>query len=188
MVLRRFGERATFFLVGRNLARWPGLPRAELRLGVVGDHTWTHPFLTRLATSDMDAEIARTKAALARATGAVVRLFRPPYGFRDAAVDREASRLGMLDVLWSLDSGDSYPPPGASAGKIVRTLARLVRPGSIVLMHENLRQTMDALPAVLRRLQARGLRSVTVPELLALDPPSLAQLRAGINGCTGRPS
>jgi len=187
-VLRRFGERATFFLVGRNLARWPGLPRAELRLGVVGDHTWTHPFLTRLATSDMDAEIARTKAALARATGAVVRLFRPPYGFRDAAVDREASRLGMLDVLWSLDSGDSYPPPGASAGKIVRTLARRVRPGSIVLMHENLRQTMDALPAVLRRLQARGLRSVTVPELLALDPPSLAQLRAGINGCTGRPS
>jgi peptidoglycan/xylan/chitin deacetylase (PgdA/CDA1 family) len=185
-MLRRFGERATFFLVGRNLARWPGVPRAELTVGVVGDHTWTHPFLTHLAPPQMDAEIARTKTALVRATGAAVRLFRPPYGLRDAAVDREAGRLGMLDVLWSLDSRDSYPPPGASAAEIVRTLARLLRPGSIVLMHENLRQTMDALPAVLRGLHARGLRSVTVPELLALDPPSLAQLRAGIAGCAGR--
>jgi len=182
-LLRRFGDRATFFLVGRNLARWPGLPRAELERGVVGDHTWTHPFLTRLAPREMDAEIARTQAALVRATRAPVRLFRPPYGFRDAAIDHEARRLGMLDVLWSLDSGDSYPPPGASAGKIVRTLARLVRPGSIMLLHENRRQTMAALPAVLRELRARGFRAVTVPELLAVDPPSVAQLRAGFSGC-----
>ena len=184
-LLRQFGDQATFFLVGRNLARWPEIPRAELKVGAIGDHTWTHPFLTRLAPSDINAEMERTRAALARATGAAVRLFRPPYGFADAAVDREASRLGMLQVLWSIDSGDSYPPPGASAGKIVRTLARLVRPGSIVLMHENLRQTTKALPTVLRELRERGLRSVTVPELLAHDPPSLVQLRAGISGCTG---
>ena len=184
-LLRRFRDRATFFLVGRNLARWPRLPRAELERGVVGDHTWTHPYLTRLAPPEMDSEIARTQAAVARATRAPVRLFRPPYGFRDAAIDREARRLGMLDVLWSVDSGDSYPPPGASAGTIVRTLARLVRPGSILLMHENRRQTMSALPAVLRALRARGFRAVTVPELLAFDPPSLAQLRAGFSGCKG---
>ena len=184
-LLSRFGDRATFFLVGRNLARWPETPRAALKVGAIGDHTWTHPFLTRLAPSEINAEMERTRAALARATGAAVRLFRPPYGFRDAAVDHEASRLGMLQVLWSIDSGDSYPPPGASAGKIVRTLARLVRPGSIVLMHENLRQTLKALPGVLRDLSERRLRSVTVPELLVRDPPSLVQLRAGINGCTG---
>jgi peptidoglycan/xylan/chitin deacetylase (PgdA/CDA1 family) len=182
-VLRRFGERATFFLVGRNLARWPRLPRAELGLGAVGDHTWTHPFLTRLPSTEVDTEMARTQAALARATGAAIPLFRPPYGFHDHAVDREARRLGMLETLWSLDSGDSYPPPGAGAAKIVRTLTRLIRPGSIVLMHENHRQTLAALPRVLHGLRARGLRSVSVPELLALDPPSLAQLRAGIQGC-----
>jgi peptidoglycan-N-acetylglucosamine deacetylase len=182
-VLRRFGERATFFLVGRNLARWPRLPRAELGLGAVGDHTWTHPFLTRLPSTEVDTEMARTQAALARATGAAIPLFRPPYGFHDHAVDREARRLGMLETLWSLDSGDSYPPPGAGAAKIVRTLTRLIRPGSIVLMHENRRQTLAALPRVLHGLRARGLRSVSVPELLALDPPSLAQLRAGIHGC-----
>jgi peptidoglycan/xylan/chitin deacetylase (PgdA/CDA1 family) len=182
-LLRRFGERATFFLVGRNLALWPRLPRAELALGVVGDHTWTHPFLTRLPVAEADTEIARTQRALARATGTPIELFRPPYGFRDPAIDRESRRLGMVDVLWSLDSGDSYPAPGASARRIVGKLARFVRPGSIVLLHENRLQTLDALPAVLRGLRARGLRSVTVPELLALDPPSATQLRAGIRGC-----
>jgi len=185
-LLHRFRDRATFFLVGRNLARWPGTPRAELTVGAVGDHTWTHPFLTRLATARIESEIARTHAALERATGTAVRLFRPPYGFRDPAVDHDVRGLGMLDVLWSLDSRDSYPPPGANAAEIIRTLARSLRPGSIVLMHENLRQTLNALPAVLRGLRARGLRSVTVPELLALDPPNLAQLRAGVNGCTAR--
>jgi peptidoglycan/xylan/chitin deacetylase (PgdA/CDA1 family) len=184
-LLHRFGDRATFFLVGRNIAQWPSLPRAELALGAVGDHTWTHPFLTHLRTPEVDAEIDRTQLALERVTGAEVRLFRPPYGLRDATVDREVSRRGMLDVLWSLDSGDSYPPPGAGAAKIIRTLALRVRPGSIVLMHENRPQTMQALQVVLRGLAARGLRSVDVPSLLALDPPSLAQLRAGIGGCSG---
>jgi peptidoglycan/xylan/chitin deacetylase (PgdA/CDA1 family) len=58
-LLRRFGQRATFFLVGRNLRFWPRLPRAELALGAVGDHTWTHPFLMRLAPREMDEELAR---------------------------------------------------------------------------------------------------------------------------------
>jgi peptidoglycan/xylan/chitin deacetylase (PgdA/CDA1 family) len=183
--LRRFDERATFFLVGRNLAEWPQIPRAEVELGAVGDHTWTHPLLTRLPRAEMAAEIARTQTALERDTGAAVGLFRPPYGFHDAAVDTETRRLGMLEVLWSLDSRDSYPPPGAGAAEIVRTIAHSLRPGSIVLIHENRRQSLDALPAVLHGLRARGLRSVSVPELLALDPPSLGQLRAGIHGCPG---
>jgi peptidoglycan/xylan/chitin deacetylase (PgdA/CDA1 family) len=184
-LLRRLGEGATFFLVGRNLAEWPRLPRAEAELGAVGDHTWTHPFLTRLPPAAMHREIASTQAALARAIGGPVLLFRPPYGFHDAAVDREVRRLGMLQVLWSLDSRDSYPPPGATARQIVRTLAESLRPGSIVLMHENLPQTHLALPAVLRELRTKRLTSVSVPELLAVDPPTLAQLRAGIHACPG---
>jgi peptidoglycan/xylan/chitin deacetylase (PgdA/CDA1 family) len=184
-LLRRFDERATFFLVGRNLREWPGLPRAETAVGAVGDHTWTHPFLTRLPPTAMRREIAATQVALERVTGAPVLLFRPPYGFHDAAVDQEVRRLAMLQVLWSLDSHDSYPPPGARAAKIVRTLARSLRPGSIVLLHENLRQTQLALPALLRALHSRELESVSIPELLAFDPPTLEQLHAGIRGCPG---
>jgi peptidoglycan/xylan/chitin deacetylase (PgdA/CDA1 family) len=182
-LLRRFGDRATFFLVGRNLAGWPGLARAELGVGVIGDHTWTHPFLTRLRARAAEAEIERTQAALVRETGVAVRLFRPPYGFHDLLVDRITRRLGMLEVLWSLDSRDSYPPPGAGPVQIERTLRRLARPGSIVLLHENLPATAKALPTVLQDLRARGLRSVSVPQLLALDPPTRSQLAEGAGGC-----
>jgi peptidoglycan/xylan/chitin deacetylase (PgdA/CDA1 family) len=181
-LLRSFGDRATFFLVGRNLAGWPGLARDELGVGAVGDHTWTHPFLTRIPARAAESEIERTQAALER-DGIAVRLFRPPYGFHDPFVDRTARRLGMLEVLWSLDSHDSYPPPGASALQIERTLRRLARPGSIVLLHENLPATAKALPTVLQDLRARGLRSVSVPQLLALDPPTRTQLAEGAHGC-----
>jgi peptidoglycan/xylan/chitin deacetylase (PgdA/CDA1 family) len=182
-LLRRFGDRATFFLVGHSLAGWPGLARAELGVGAVGDHTWTHPFLTRLPARAAESQIERTQAALERETGVAVRLFRPPYGFHDRLVDRTTRRLGMLEVLWSLDSRDSFPPPGASPAQIERTLKRLARPGSIVLLHENLPATAEALPTVLQDLRARGLRSVSVPQLLALDPPTRAQLAEGAYGC-----
>ena len=184
-LLRRFHEGATFFLIGRNLHAWPRLPRAEAALGAVGDHTWTHPFLTRLPRSAMRREIARTQAALEQATGAPVLLFRPPYGFHDGAVDREVRQLGMLQILWSIDSHDAYPPPGASAPQILRALIRFLRPGSIVLLHENRRQTQLALPAILRVLKHKGLTSVSIPKLIAADPPTSAQLRAGIHGCPG---
>lgn len=183
--LRRNGESATFFLVGRNLAGWSDLPRAEATLGAVGDHTWTHPFLTRLPHSAVEREIASTQTALERLTRTPVLLFRPPYGFHDRQVDRDVHRLGMLQVLWSVDSHDSYPPPGANAAQIVHTLARSLRPGSIVLLHENLRQTELALPALLRGLRSERLRSVSVPDLLAVDPPTVKQLRSGIRGCPG---
>lgn len=182
-LLRRFGDRATFFLVGRNLGSWPRLPAAELGVGAVGDHTWSHPFLTRLAPAAAAWQIRHTQSALERATGTPVRLFRPPYGFHDPAVDRAARRLGMVEVLWTLDSHDSYPPPGASPAQIERTLRRFAGPGAIVLLHENLRATAAALPVVLRELRARGLRAVSIPQLLALDPPTTAQLAKGLQGC-----
>ncbi len=60
-----------------------------------------------------------------------------------------------------------------------------MHPGAIILMHENRGQTIRALTTILPVLRRRGLRSVTLPELLASDPPSLAQLQAGSRGCGG---
>jgi peptidoglycan/xylan/chitin deacetylase (PgdA/CDA1 family) len=180
-ILRRAGARATFFLVGRNLASSPAYPRQELALAALGDHTWTHPVLTALPQSQMAAEISRTQAAIERLVHQPVRLFRPPYGRHSAAVDAEARSLGMLEVLWSIDSRDSE---GADYLGIARRVAAGVRPGSIILLHENRGQTIRALKFhILPLLEKRGLRAVSVPELLALDPPTKAQLRRGLEGC-----
>jgi peptidoglycan/xylan/chitin deacetylase (PgdA/CDA1 family) len=87
----------------------------------------------------------------------------------------------MLDVLWSIDSLDSQ---GADWNEIAKQVLGNVRTGSIVLFHENRGQTIRALKfKILPALRKRGFRTVTIPQLLVLDPPSLPQLKKGPDGC-----
>jgi peptidoglycan/xylan/chitin deacetylase (PgdA/CDA1 family) len=60
---------------------------------------------------------------------------------------------------------------------------KLVQPGAIVLMHDVIPATAAALPRILRILKARKFQLVTVSELLKRDPPTLAQLKQGFQGC-----
>jgi peptidoglycan/xylan/chitin deacetylase (PgdA/CDA1 family) len=180
-ILRRGHVDATFFLVGRNLARFPGVAQSEARAHALGDHTWTHPSLPGLTPPAVAAELGSTQAAVSRAVHRRVALFRPPYGAQDAAVEAAARRLGMVDVLWSVDSRDSL---GANWAAIAHNVKSGMRPGSIILMHENHGQTIRALKfVILPYLRRRHLQLVTVPQLLAQDPPSPRQLRAGSRGC-----
>jgi peptidoglycan-N-acetylglucosamine deacetylase len=178
--LRKHAVRATFFIVGRNIPLVPGATRQERALGAVGDHTFTHPLLTVLPRAAADTEILRTQVALARSSGARVFLFRPPYGARDAAIDAVARAHGMLEILWTVDSADSL---GANYAQIERNVIGGLRPGAIILMHENHGQTVRALLAIFAALQRRHLRAVSVPQLLTDDPPSTAQVMAGGRGC-----
>ncbi|HEX2017232.1 MAG TPA: polysaccharide deacetylase family protein [Solirubrobacteraceae bacterium] len=180
--LAKHGVRGTFFLVGNVLSRGPGMPLRERRQGAVGDHSWTHPVLPALPAALMHDQLARTQTAVASASGGRVRLFRPPYGARNPAVDAQSKALGMLEVLWNIDSRDSL---GANYAAIADNVRRGLRPGAIVLLHENRGQTIRALLAIFDELDRRHLRAVTVPELLAADPPSEAQVRRGPQGCPG---
>ena len=172
---------ATFFIVGRNLARFPAAFRQEERIGALGDHTWTHPDLGMLAPAAVSQQVGSTKRALERASGRRIQLFRPPYGVRTPTVDATARRLGLVEVLWSADSADSL---GANYAQIARNVLAAMRPGSIILMHENRGQTIRALKfTVLPRLRRSHLKLVTLPQLLSADPPTSAQLARGRRGC-----
>jgi peptidoglycan/xylan/chitin deacetylase (PgdA/CDA1 family) len=178
--LRAAHAPATFFLVGKEIAEHHDLPSLEHAQGALGDHTWTHPYLPGLDPAASQGEIARTQQLVAAVGGAPVRLFRPPYGARTRAVDSTAAGLGMAEILWDVDTRDSE---GADYAGIAANVRREVRPGSIVLMHENRGQTIRALDHVLQTLRHKRLTPVTVPELLAADPPSRAQVAAGPRGC-----
>lgn len=178
--LRKHRVEATFFVVGRNIDLVPGATRAERAIGAVGDHTFTHPLLTSLSPGEAEAEIVRTQAALERSTGGPVFLFRPPYGGRDTTIDSIARAHGLLEILWTVDSADSL---GASYAQIESNVISGLRPGAIVLMHENHGQTVRAMLSIFAALERKHLRAVSVPQLLTDDPPSEAQLRAGGRGC-----
>lgn len=181
--LRKADQRATFFLVGTSLARFPHAADHERELAAIGDHTMSHANLTSLSLDGAMAEVRNGRNAALGAVGAPVDLFRPPYGAHTQAIDDQVGADGMVEVLWDVDSADSRVSPPADYREISANVRRNIRPGSIVLMHENRGQTIRALRGILPSLRRRGLHSVTVPELLAADPPSTAQLEQGRDGC-----
>jgi peptidoglycan/xylan/chitin deacetylase (PgdA/CDA1 family) len=178
--LRAAGLHVTFFLVGKEILAWRGLAQTEKPIAVFGDHTMTHPFLPALDHAEMVQEVAEDQALIERTVHEPVLLFRPPYEGRSPAIDAESRRLGMAEILWNVDSADSL---GANYLGIEHNVIAGLRPGSIILMHENRGQTIRALPVIFAALKRSRLRAVTVEQLLYYDPPTLRQLRRGYDGC-----
>jgi peptidoglycan/xylan/chitin deacetylase (PgdA/CDA1 family) len=172
-LLREAEAHATFFLVGNRLRYWPTIAREELQLGTIGNHSWSHPRLTDMPRWLAWLELARTQYSLAQQIGRRPQLFRAPYELHDRGTDDVARSLRLLEVFWSVASGDDRPHP--TAASVARIVIAGLRPGAIVLMHDIHPWTVQALPAILRAAWLRGLRPVSVPELLALDPPARGQ-------------
>lgn len=165
-LLRRRHVPATFFIVGQMIGFFRPALVAERRSGEsLGDHTVGHVQLNRYDAKGQRAEIAPVAGYLG------ARLFRPPYRLYDRRTVRITRRLGLLTILWDVES-DDWQRPGVRV--IVRNVLRGVRPGSIVGLHDaggDRSQTLAALPAIVSTLRCRGYRFVTVPRLLTDDPP-----------------
>jgi len=176
--LHRFHAKATFFLVGKLLEE-PSLRAIAAREAAAGmafgDHTWDHVIMTGRSTSFYEQQIGRTAAVVKRATGQRPRLFRPPFEAHDHSLDRWLRQQGVLEILWSTDSRDSQ---GATTARVYQTVRRGIRPGAIILLHDNRGTTETALTEILHQIRVRGLKAVTVPELLMRDPPTAEQLRS----------
>lgn len=167
-LLRSSGVPGTFFLIGKKVTHMPGIVRKEMKLGELGDHTWDHPQLPTLENDprSIETELSSTKVAIFKRTGLQVSLFRASFGQRDTTIDGIAQGLGLLDVEWSVAVDDI-----ASEDVMYQELVDHVQAGSIVLLHENQPGQIEALAQLLPVLRERGLTPVTVPQLLALDPP-----------------
>jgi peptidoglycan/xylan/chitin deacetylase (PgdA/CDA1 family) len=160
--------RVTFFLIGGNIKGREALVRRELAQGnVIGDHTWTHPDLTRLSKRQVRRQLTRTRSEITRVTGGPVRLMRPPYGSTDKSVAKVARGLGLAQIVWSVDTDDWLDRNSAIVAH--RAVSR-ARRGDIILMHDIHPTTVNAVPKILRGLAKRGFTFATVPEVLAAHP------------------
>ncbi len=171
-ILRDFGVHATFFLVGENVERHPGLVRRMLREGHgIGNHSFTHRSLPTLGASAAFDEIARTDWAIRAATGVRPHLLRPPYGAMSSTLRGPAgvaSRAGHLLVMWDVEVRDWSS--STSALRVATQTIRRVRPGSIVLLHDgggDRSRTVAATRWMIGYLSREGFDFATVPELLA---------------------
>ncbi|MFD7920274.1 polysaccharide deacetylase family protein [Streptomyces sp. NPDC059740] len=145
--------KATFFIWGQHADQYPDLLRSEQAAGMwIGNHTYTHPHLPQIGEPAAYQQMVDTQNAVQRVTGQRPTLFRPPYGETNSQVKSDEARLGMAEVLWSVDSQDWN---GASTAQIVQANATL-RAGGIVLMHDGgYSTTVAAVPQILDGLAAR---------------------------------
>jgi peptidoglycan/xylan/chitin deacetylase (PgdA/CDA1 family) len=169
-MLERSHATATFFMIGRQVtATYRETMLHALRAGdVIGDHTFTHPDMTRV--SDPRGQLEETLVAIRAQTGYTPCVFRPPYGDVNAKVLHIASALGLATVGWDVDPSD-YTQPGT--GAIVHRVLAQVKPGAILISHDGggpRGQTLAAYPRIIAALHRRGYRVVSILQLLGFPP------------------
>jgi peptidoglycan-N-acetylglucosamine deacetylase len=166
-ILQHYGLHATFFCVGSQVAAYPDLARQEIADGhTIGNHTWSHPFLTSLSDAQIKSELTTTGDIIEEATGIRPIYFRPPYGAFNARVLTQANQLGLTTFIWSDDSLDWV---GGSPTNITHLVLSTVTDGAIILMHDgggNRSRTVAALPNVIDGLLARHFGIVTLDQLI----------------------
>jgi peptidoglycan/xylan/chitin deacetylase (PgdA/CDA1 family) len=169
--LKRQGAQATFFVVGAALAAQPELARRMVAEGhVVANHSWQHSYMQsfRLHRWQTD-ELIRAERAIETAIGQPsTRLYRAPVGIKTGDLARAADDLGLRVVAWSVHSRDTLDPDPQA---VARRVLKRVQGGDIVLLHDGGRkQCVEAVRLILAGLRERGLKCVTLTELLGPTP------------------
>jgi len=157
--------KATFFVIGENVAEHPDIVARAAREGhEIANHSWSHPNFAKLSDEAVRRQLWRTDEAIKGATGMRPTLLRPPYG---SITEREKrwihDEFGYQIVLWDVDPYDwKRPGPAVVRNRILRE----TRPGSIVLSHDIHPGTIEAMPSTFDALEAKGFKFVTVSELI----------------------
>ncbi|MGQ4388445.1 polysaccharide deacetylase family protein [Streptomyces sp. SAS_270] len=161
--LREYDVRAMFFVCGEMAVDNKDLLREMSDDGhIVGNHTWTHPLLTRLTRSAIRSEIERTSEVIEDAYGEPPVWFRAPYGAWNRATFQIGAELGMEPLAWTVDTLD-WTTPGART--IVNRVEGGAAPGVVVLSHDaggDRSQSVRALRDYLPQLLDSGYH-ITVP-------------------------
>ena len=160
-ILSKYGIKATFFVLGKNISGNEEILKRMKKDGhVIGNHSWSHPVLSKLSLDEAKKQITDTEDALTKVLGSSSKLMRPPYG---AITNDIRNSLDLSFIMWDVDSLDWKSKNETS---ILTEVQRQVRSGSIVLLHDIHGETVNALPKIIDYLKGQGYSFVTIPDLL----------------------
>jgi len=175
-ILKKYSIKATFFVLGKNVERYPDTAKRIVEEGhVIGNHTYDHPYLLIQSKSHIKYEIEKAEQAIFKATHTKPHLFRPPYGVNDSWIYHAVKEKGYVTIEWSVTSHNGGKE--ISPDRIVRNVLGEVKNGAIVLLHDgdrlikgaNRSHVVKALTPIIESLQQRGYQFVTVPQLLGIE-------------------
>lgn len=157
-LLARYDAQSTHFLVGAHAESHPDRVRAIVSAGHrLGNHTYTHvdPWITPV--DELHAEVTRTTKVLEEIAQSRVRTLRPPYGHPTGTLRQWCAARNQRMVMWDVMPGDYLKT--ATAARVARFVIRTVRPGSVIVLHDNPiceTVTLPALETILDTLTAEG--------------------------------
>lgn len=166
-LLRQYGIKATFFVIGENVSYYPEPLKRAVALGhEIGNHTYHHALMSQACAQNVAEEIEMTEDIILRTAGYRTKLFRPPEGaYNENALSVIRSKDYRV-ILWTVDTRDWE---NTSAEDMVKTVMSGVRGGSILLFHDYMGKkshAMEALRILIPKLLSQGYEFVTVSELI----------------------
>ena len=163
-ILGKYGVKATFFVVGEWVDKYPESVLALHEAGhEIMNHSDDHAHFTKLSRDQMQQNINACNDKIEQVTGVRPTLFRPPYGEYDDNVVLTTRAMGMEPIQWDVDSLDWKD---LSASEITKRVTSKVQAGSIVLFHNAAKHTPEALPAILETLLREGYTMVPISQLI----------------------
>ncbi len=163
-ILEEYNAKITVFAVGDFVRKYPDAIQKFHAAGhEIANHSNKHTLYSKLSEGDIQKDIEACNAAIEKVTGEKPHHLRAPSGDYTESSMRAAEKLSMQTVQWSVDSLDWQ---GLSVEEIVARVTNAATNGSIVLFHNDVKNTPEALRQVLQKLSERGFSFVTVEELL----------------------
>lgn len=178
-ILKERGIKATFFLIGKSVATHPEIVRRIVAEGhEVANHTWDHKMLRQLSQEKINDELQKTQDAIVAACGITPTVYRPPFGAitkkQQAAV---MEKFHYPSIVWEVDTNDWKAP--RTVAKVHDTILKDTHAGSIILCHDIHGETIDAMPATLDELKAKGFLFMTISQLIKLEGDEVKAVAAG---------
>lgn len=173
-ILKQYDVKATFFLLGSNIQRYPEVVKRIVAEGhAIGNHSYSHPDLRTLSKEDAyQAELSKTQQVFAELVSIKPAIYRPPYG---AVTDEQIlyfAEQGLLTINWSIDTFDWDKKQNSVEEMKQEKVFKYLHEGGIILMHSaggNRENTVKALPGIIEGLQNQGYQLKTIPELLEIS-------------------
>ncbi len=163
-ILQKYNAPATFFMVGSWVEKYPESVKKFHNAGhEIMNHSDTHPHINQLSDDKIKEEMAKCSDKIEKLTGKRPTLFRGPYGEYNNSVINAAKEQNMFVLQWNIDSLDWK---NLSADEIVLRVTSRISPGSVMLFHNGAKNTPEALPKILEKLQADGYKFVKASDLI----------------------
>ncbi len=163
-ILKRHETKTTFFLVKFWMEKYPEMTRKIAAEGhEIGNHSATHPKMGSLSKEAVIKEIQSTHQKIKELTGMEANLFRPPFGDYGNLLITTCAELNYHVIQWDVDSLDWKD---LSASAIHDRVMKRIKPGSIVLFHNNGKHTAEALEMILHDLRRQGYKIIPISQLL----------------------